>query len=276
MSLASSGRRTLLVELGERSFFSHMWGQDFGFKATSVEPNLWVSRWQGEDCLKEYLGYLLKVRQIADLFFENRVMKALVNSAPALKELAISGKLSSGPRKVGPEMPYDDIVLDAYATGHFKALMNASVGMSEAIGFGPMGEQSRDISEVLSRSDITEVYIVALPEELPVKESLELSQFLKSQFGLRAKIILNKSFLGLANHKELVDLKSDIASSEASVVNTKYFDYLISKTQDEEDFEVQLKGEADKFFRLEHFYRPASLELYREVSKKLSEVVDAK
>ncbi|MEO0336264.1 MAG: ArsA-related P-loop ATPase, partial [Pseudomonadota bacterium] len=114
IKLSQSGQKTLLVELGERSFFSAAWDRDFGFAPQSVEPNLSVARWQGEDCLKEYLGYLLKVSRIAELFFENRVMKALVNSAPALKELAIAGKLTSWPRQVGPPLDFQHIVLDAY------------------------------------------------------------------------------------------------------------------------------------------------------------------
>ena len=69
--------------------------------------NLFVARWAGEDCLKEYLLHLLKLESIVQLFFENRVMKSLIQAAPGLRELALVGKITSGIRGVGPALPFD-------------------------------------------------------------------------------------------------------------------------------------------------------------------------
>jgi hypothetical protein len=119
-------------------------------------------------------------------------MKALVQAAPALKELAVLGKLTSGPRHIGPPMPYDEIVVDAYSTGHFRALWRAPVGLAAAIPFGPMGEQSRSIIDVLKNPQLTRFHVVMIPEELPVSEGLELARGIQAELEQDPHLVLNR------------------------------------------------------------------------------------
>ncbi len=186
-SLAAKGKRTLLVELGERSYFRHVFSGEL-----PAGKNLTLERWQGEVVLREYLLHLLKIERMVKLFFDNKVMRALVQAAPALKELALTGKITSGPRHIGPTLPCDEIVVDAYATGHFRALWRAPVGLAEAIPFGPMGEQSRAIVRVLRDPALTKIYVTMIPEELPVTEGLELSRDIEKELGQKATLVLNR------------------------------------------------------------------------------------
>ncbi|MDG0815084.1 ArsA-related P-loop ATPase [Bdellovibrio svalbardensis] len=193
LKLSQSGNRVLLVELGDQSFYRDFFDlPQVEFHPTQVKQNLSVALWSGDTCLREYAQYLIKVESLAKLFFDNAVMRAFINVAPALPELAILGKITSGPRKHGPALPFDCIVVDAFATGHFKALLEAPKGMAQAVQFGPMGEQSRNIDKVIRDKEICHYHIVTLPEELPLKEATELSQDLKSEFDIEAEIILNK------------------------------------------------------------------------------------
>jgi len=194
---AKSGMKTILVELGDQSFF-----QDYflvptvNYKPTGLQlckQSLDVSLWTGQECLKEYAMHILKIQSLYHLFFENAVSRALINVAPALPELAILGKITSGPpRNVGPKMPYDCIVVDAYASGHFSALLRAPAGLAQAVRFGPMGEQVRSIDAVLKDNKICNYYVVALPEELPIIEGLELAQSIEDVVRIKPKMILNK------------------------------------------------------------------------------------
>lgn len=190
--LAAEGRRTLLVEFGERSYFRHVFHADVGLHPVVVNSHLTVSCWDGESCLREYLRHLIKIEKVVQLFFDNRIMRALVQAAPALKELALLGKLTSGPRKIGPPLPYDDLVVDAYATGHFRALWRAPIGLAEAIPFGPMGEQSRNIIKVMNDPELTRYYVVMIPEELPVTEGLELARDIQKELKQTPHMILNR------------------------------------------------------------------------------------
>lgn len=191
-SLAAQGRKTLLVELGERSYFRHVFHTDLQAHEAHISSCLTVARWEGESCLREYLLHLLKIERMVKMFFDNKVMRALVQAAPALKELALLGKITSGPRHIGPALPYDEIVVDAYATGHFRALWRAPVGLAEAIPFGPMGEQSRSIVRVMKDPSLTRIYVTMIPEELPVTEGLELARDIQKELEQTPHLILNR------------------------------------------------------------------------------------
>lgn len=191
-SSAAQGKKTLLVELGERSHFRHVFQKEIGPSPIAINTHLHVIRWEGEACLREYLLHLIKIEKVVKLFFDNRIMHALVQAAPALKELAVLGKITSGPRKIGPAMPFDEIVIDAYSTGHFRALWRAPVGLAEAIPFGAMGEQSRSIIEVLKNPELVRFHVVMIPEDLPVTEGLELARDIQAELEQTPHLILNR------------------------------------------------------------------------------------
>lgn len=190
-SLAKQGRRTLLIELGGSRFFEFVYDQKLSFQPQEVEPDLHLALWEGEECLREYFQYLLKFSKMVDLFFNNQIMQALVHGAPGLKELALMGKITSRERQVGPALPFDELVIDAYSTGHFKALLSAPFAMAEAISFGPMGAQSKGICEVISSSECRYLVVVQ-PEELPLTEGMELAHFIQEKVTQGPVIVENK------------------------------------------------------------------------------------
>ncbi len=226
---ANEGFKTLLVELGERSFY-----QDFfkipqvNYQPRNLQKNLDVALWSGPDCLKEYALHLLKIESLYRLFFENKVSRTLINVAPALSELAILGKITSGPRKHGPPVPYDFIVVDAFATGHFLSLLRAPRGMSQAIHYGPMGEQSRAIEQTICNPDICKYYYVTLPEELPIKETEELDQALYHEFEIRGQWILNRL---LETTLKATDLKTPDTHKREKIDFEEYLHSVLSRQE---------------------------------------------
>lgn len=202
--LAAQGRKTLLVEFGERSHFRHVFQTEIGRKPVALTSHLSVTRWEGEDCLREYIQHLVRIERVVNLFFDNRIMKSLIQAAPGLKELAILGKATSGPRRILPLAPdYDELVIDAYATGHFRALWRAPVGLAEAVSFGPMGEQSRAIVRVMKDPKLTRFYVTLTPEELPVTEGLELARDIQSELEQTATIVMNRWLEAPLSQKQL-------------------------------------------------------------------------
>ncbi len=192
---SQGGQKTLLVELGSQSFYQQYFKlPKVGFEPIQLRPLLDLSVWSGQECLREYARYLLKVESLYRLFFENSVTRSLINVAPGLPELAVMGKVTSHPRKVGPPLNYDCIVVDAFATGHFLALLRAPQGMAEAISFGPMGEQSRGIVKFLKDPNYCQYYVVSIPEELPVQEGLELTRSIKDLVGIEPVQVYNKNW----------------------------------------------------------------------------------
>lgn len=210
----------LLCELSEHSFYKdYLDLPEISYKPIKWKPNLDVSQWSPEDCLKEYSLHLLKIESLYRLFFENPISKSLMQIAPGLHELALLGKMTSSPRKQGPPMPYDQIVIDSYSTGHFLSLLRAPAALNEAIPFGPMGEQSKGIDSWLRNPDFTEVHILTLAEELPITESIELFRQLKKEFNIHAKVYLNK--ISELNSSDLTDLSPEAQDSLKNVLNSE-------------------------------------------------------
>lgn len=190
---AKMGRRTLLVETGDRSYF-----RDFlGLSRVDHEPvasglGFDLALWSGESCLREYVLHLLKLERLYKIFFENKVMRALVNVAPGLGEIAILGKITSGIRRVGPPLNYDTIVVDMPATGHALAMFRAPRGMADAIQIGPIAQHSGDVDKLLRDPAVTALVAVSLLEELPVAETKEFVRAVQSEFGMAVRVIANK------------------------------------------------------------------------------------
>ena len=209
LDLTKQGRRVLLAEIGETSYYKDFWNlPTIGHDPVRHPLGFDIALWSGETSLREYVLFYLKMERLYSLFFENKVMRSLVNVAPGLSEIAILGKITSGIRKVGPPMNYDTIVVDSYATGHALALLEAPKGMMEAIKFGPMGHHSREMDQVLRDQSLMAYVIVTLLEELPVTESLEFRASLKRELGVDALVIANKVLRAPLSAAEISDVEA--------------------------------------------------------------------
>lgn len=205
---AELGRTTLLVETGDRSYY-----RDFlGLSVVDHEPKpsglgFDVALWSGESCLREYVLHLLKLERLYKLFFENKVMRALVNVAPGLGEIAILGKITSGIRKVGPPLNYDTIVVDMPATGHALAMFRAPKGMADAIQIGPIALHSAEVDRLLRNPKVSGLVTVSLLEELPVAETKEFVHTVSREFGMPIWVVANRKLEIDLSPEELHALK---------------------------------------------------------------------
>lgn len=230
-NFAEAGKKTLLVELGDYSFYKDYLGlAQVQFEPTKWKENIDVCLWRGEDCLYEYARYLIKVESLVKLFFNNSVMKTFIQIAPALPELAIMGKITSHHRQHGPPLQYDVIVIDSYATGHFKALIKAAQAMFQSFQFGPMAQQSQGIDRVLKDTSICHYHIVTLPEELPIKEAKELSTDIENILNQKSNIYINKCLSKMLSDKLIKNL-----SNESLLKQNPFVEYLQEHKKNEED-----------------------------------------
>lgn len=227
----SQSQKVLLVELGIRSFHADFLGISVGYKPVTFQNNLDIALWSGSECLREYALHLLKVESLYKLFFENRISRTLIEVAPALSELAILGKITSGVRRVGPTLDYDLIVVDAYATGHMLALLRAPRGMNESIRFGPMAEQTQSMLKTITNPEICQYVIVTLPEELPAVEADELHQGLQQEVGISAKIYCNKVWPQTEILKLHQETESHPKTNNEEAAFTKELKYLVERQQ---------------------------------------------
>src|SRR5271165_3200118 len=117
-SEAKKGRKVCLVELGHQSFYESLFEtRGIGYEPSEIVSDVHISLLNPDSCVKEYVVHFLKVPKLYDIFFQNKVMKAFMNAAPAVSELSILGKLTSEIRGVFAS-EYDVYIVDCYSTGH--------------------------------------------------------------------------------------------------------------------------------------------------------------
>ncbi len=265
MAQAEKGMRVLLIELGETSFFEGILTKGpVGFEPKEIKQNLFLAHWDGYRCLRDYIHFLVKSEAITNLVYENPFMKTLIDIGPSLAELAIVGKITSGVRSVGPALNYDLIVVDSYATGHMLGMLRAPVGIAEAVKFGPMASQCRDMIRVLRDSGITGYFIVTLPEELAVTESIELYNDILMEMGAKASFICN-NIMEMPVDSE--DLEKVIADDQVEAPLKIFTQYLVDKNEMQAAQIHRLEVEGSPIYKIPRFLHGTSQEIVKDISE---------
>jgi anion-transporting ArsA/GET3 family ATPase len=209
-SQARKGRRVCLVELGGQSFYESFFEtRGISYEPSEVIPDVHIALYTPQDCLREYVLHYLKVPKLYDIFFQNKVMKAFMNAAPALAELSILGKLTSEIRGI-LKYDYDLYVVDCFSTGHAMALFRAPGGLSTTFKNGPLHDQAHDIAEVIRNPEHTHYVLVTLPEEMPVAETEEFHAVLKNEMNAQVSIVCNKLLDPPLTRPEQVELLKSV------------------------------------------------------------------
>lgn len=262
LRLVKSQAKVLLVELGENSFYQDYLNlPEVGFEPVKTSWGFDIAQWSGRECLLEYAQHLIKVEALVKLFFENKVMKAFVDVAPGLQELAIMGKATSTPRKHGPPLVYDYIIVDCFATGHFRALMEAPRGMAKAVSIGPMGEQSRSIESTLQDPKRCHYHIVTLAEDLPMKESLELREWLLNNFGISGNLVINKQLIFPFSHETLASVQGEDAKLFA--------EYLLTQQEAQQAVVRKFLNDRMTFREIPHFYEGKGVDVIQKMAESI-------
>jgi anion-transporting ArsA/GET3 family ATPase len=112
--------------------------------------------------------------------------ESLVDIVPGIRELAILHTLA---RK--REEGFDRIVLDPPATGHGIHVLEAPEKSARILA-GPLKARALELRDMLHDAAVTDVVIVTLPEEMPVRETLELAMRLRAQGFPLDNVAVNK------------------------------------------------------------------------------------
>lgn len=192
LQLARRGQSVLLIELGNRSFYGPLLGLPVGTDPVRWQPRVAIARWDVESSLREYLAHYLLFKAAAEKILNNTIMKALVSAAPSLAELALLGRVMAPMRHAWYRRDVDAVVVDAYATGQFMALLRAPRGLAQTAASGPMHSQSVGLTRLLSDAAICEYRLVTLAEELPIAEACEMAAGIHAETGVAPRVYCNR------------------------------------------------------------------------------------
>ena len=183
---ARRGDRTLVCELNTHEQVSHLLGHaPVGPEVTELEENLWSVNIEPEHAMREYGLMKLRFQAFYRMVFENPLVSALVRFVPGINDLLMLGKAFNHEREEEHGQPvWDRIIIDAPATGHGLTFFRLPRIIRDAIPTGNMHSEGTEMWNLMTDPVRTAVHLVSLPEELPVQETRELHERLKTELGL--------------------------------------------------------------------------------------------
>jgi anion-transporting ArsA/GET3 family ATPase len=185
MAAAERGKRAIVAEVAAQEQLSRLFHRaEVGFHEVEMAENLWAISIDPEESMREYVLLQLKVRAMRDLLFRSKIFNYLAAATPGLKELVTFGKvweLAQKERKGGSGRSYDLVILDAPATGHGVGFLQTPRTFANMARVGPIHSQAETLDAFIRNHRKTGVAIVALPEEMPVNETVSLERALTEE-----------------------------------------------------------------------------------------------
>jgi anion-transporting ArsA/GET3 family ATPase len=134
-----------------------------------------VSHIEPFEALGEYLGLQVGTRRLVDPVLRQRGFRQLLLASPGWRELITLGKVWHLEQMVEKGRPkYDLIVVDAPATGHSLTFLDVPRVVVSAVRAGPLRHHTERVEAMIEDRERTLLLPVALAEELPARETVEL------------------------------------------------------------------------------------------------------
>jgi len=188
LAAARAGKRTLVAEVAEQERIGEAFGKtEVGYTETELAPGLFAFSVDPVKAREEWVRYRLPSRTLAGALNSSRIFGYLAAAAPGLAELVTIGKvweLAQLERKAKGSAPFDLVVVDSPATGHGLAMLRAPSTIGDIARVGPIHRQAYRIHDFISDPRLTGALAVALPEEMPVAETLELEKRLDEEMDM--------------------------------------------------------------------------------------------
>lgn len=173
---ARAGKNVLGVEVDAKGDLSVALGSEGArSKPEAVQPNISVMALRAEESFQEYLNLYFKVPRLARVTPLARVFDFIATAVPGPRDMLVVGKIAFEERRRDQDgQVWDLIVVDSSASGHIVSQLNAARSMLQLVHGGMIRTQLEWIDSVLSDKGLTTAVLTALPEEMPVVETLEL------------------------------------------------------------------------------------------------------
>lgn len=190
---AERGRETIVVEFGDQSRLTGLWGlppAEAGTE-TRLEPRLSSITIDPDKALLEWLQ-ALGGRVSGRILASSGTFQYFAAAAPGAREIVSMVKiwqLTRGKRR-GRSPAADLVILDAPATGHALGMLRSPQTFGAIARVGPIVRQTKEVQELLSDPEQTDYVAVALGTELAVTETIEFEEGLQSAVGREPAAVL--------------------------------------------------------------------------------------
>jgi len=182
---ARGGRRVLAVEVGRGPLGALLGVTRLGAEPTRVAPGLAAASLEPEALLGDFVAGVLRFRVLARRLLESTSFQVLAAAAPGLGEFLLLHRLLGWveARRRG-RLTRDLVIVDAPASGHSLPLLAAPHTLGALARLGPVAELLARMQRLIADPRATLVCVVTTPEELAVRETVELHRELGERLGL--------------------------------------------------------------------------------------------
>lgn len=201
MSLAARqlGKRVLVVEMGTEGAMKRLFGlPQVGFEPVAVAPGLDTATLEPEQALADYVRSYVKVGGLARLILRHPLLKAFFRAAPGVYEFVTLHRLVEWVEARDAARPggyaYDLVLVDLPATGHALRLLALPEAVRQLVGHGVMGRVVDHLETVLHDPKITALSLITLPEDMPVSETIELYDALRTKTRLPLGLLIVNAY----------------------------------------------------------------------------------
>jgi anion-transporting ArsA/GET3 family ATPase len=218
---ARRGSRTIVAELTSAAHVRQTFDQyDGDAHELELAPDLFTISIDPQHAMDEYLR--IKTGPVGQALGSTRVFQTFAMATPGMRELLSIGKvweLAQLERRT-KAAPYDLVVVDAPATGHGVGILRTPRTFAEIARVGPIARQGRTIAATIADPEFTAIVAVATAEEMPVNETLALSDALADEGLALDGVIVNERYPPRFDDREVEQLSDALHSIDAPLARS--------------------------------------------------------
>jgi anion-transporting ArsA/GET3 family ATPase len=237
------GLRTVVAELSSQERVQRLFEQQAEhFQELELAPGLFTISIDPEHAMEEYLR--VKVGTLGHALGSSRLFHAFAMATPGMRELLTIGKvweLAQLQRRTRGAAAYDLVIVDAPATGHGIGLLRTPRKFADIARVGPIAHQGRTIADTIADRDFTGVVAVAIPEEMPINETLSLCDSLEQERLALDLVILNGLYPVRFDNQEVEQLKGALERSRSQLSRSALRAALAERARAESQREQQVR-----------------------------------
>jgi len=172
---ADAGRRVLAVEVARGALGPLLGKAQLGSEPTRIAGGLAAATIEPEAALADFVESVLRFRLLARRLLASTSFQVLAAAAPGLAEFLVLERVLRWveARRLGRPV-HDLIVVDAPASGHSLPLLTGPRTLGALARLGPIADLLGRVERLLADHTATLVCIVTTPEELAIRETIEL------------------------------------------------------------------------------------------------------
>ncbi|RJO63203.1 MAG: chromosome partitioning protein [Myxococcales bacterium] len=221
---ARRGKKALIVEIETASAMRRLFSAPFvGFMPLEVANNIWTININSEEALQEYVEEHVKIHRLAKIIVNNSILRYFFHTAPAVAELVTINKLYSLVHEKHPHLngpAYDLILVDLPATGHALGFLDVPRVLKQLVISGPLRKIIDRYERLFTDPELTALNLVTLPADMPVTETIEMFNRLKSAIDIPKGLLIVNAMPDRVFDEEEAALLARLGGTLASETGT--------------------------------------------------------